>query len=401
MRLVLVLFVVVINLFAVGNYPSDIQVPKITIIKMDTKVCNDECLMDYYKRGMIFSFISNFNSVASTSQLKVEASEFRKDYYLTSSRPTLAKNNKIAVLIPKKAIGRYAESAVTSILAYLTTQDVEEYELEVFDSDDEEYNSIKNKIVEMETKGFSNVIAVVTNAGLEAISKTGSDMLFYIPTINRQSSTVSDPNFIYAGIDYGAQINKLLEQSNGKIAIFYDSSTVSNNITNQIQQKRPNEVMYSREIKNSQSDFKGVLDNRFVDDATMFLNTPLVKSSVLVSNLSYYNKEPRSILSTQINYKPLILDLTQDRDRAKMVLANSITKRNLELEEYNNMLVNDISYDWINYTSTVCIDTIMSSIGKSVSLYNFEIKNDAIEYDVKLYKPINYRLEELQPQPAQ
>jgi hypothetical protein len=374
---------------AIGKYPSEIALPKTTVIKMDTQECGDSCLAQYLVDGQLFSFLSNFDP------MKVSQESIKEKYYILKSNLNLIdmgeKNAKLAVIIPKKIIGRYAESSVMAILSYLVTQS-NDFEIEVFNTNDEKYANIKEKVREIEDKNFSHVIAVVTSKGLNAIAEIPSNLLYYVPTINKNSTAIRKHNIVFAGIDYEAQIEKLLDHTSDKISIFYDKSVVSQNLTNAIKKNKPSNVKYAKEIKNTQSRFKKTLRDRRIDGSSVFLNTPLVRSSVLISGMTFYNKEPHNILSTQINYKPLILDLTQDRDRENMIIANSITKRNYELEEYNYLLGNDISYDWINYTTSVCMDSIVSRENKSTPLYNFHVMDNSIEYDVKLYQPVNSKL---------
>jgi hypothetical protein len=389
MRFILLVISLSISLFAIGKYPSEIALPKTTVIKMDTQRCDDSCLANYLINGEMFSFISNFNPINNTQE------SIKEKYQILKSHLNLMdigeKNAKLAVLVPKKIVGRYAESSVTSILSYLVTKS-SDFEIEVFNTQDESYANMKEKIREIEDNNFSHVIAIVTAKGLNAIAEVPSNLLYFVPTLNKSGTNIRKHNIIFAGIDYEAQIERLLDYSGNSISIFYDSSVVSQNLTNIIKDKKPSNVKYQRLIKNSQSKFKRVLGDKRVDGSTVFLNTPLVRSSVIASAMTLYDKEPENILSTQINFKPLLLDLTQDRDREHMILANSITNRDYELEEYNSLFGNDIAYDWINYTTSVCMDNIVSRENKSTPVYKIGIVDNEISYDVKLYQPINSKL---------
>ena len=78
-----------------------------------------------------------------------------------------------------------------------------------------------------------------------------------------------------------------------------------------------------------------------------------------MSQLTLYDANATNILSTQINYDPLLFSMTQYKDRKTMIIANSITSQNNVFIETNSLLGNDIVYDWINYTTTIGVDYFM------------------------------------------
>lgn len=97
-------------------------------------------------------------------------------------------------------------------------------------------------------------------------------------------------------------------------------------------------------------------NNKTLLNSSIFMNTPLVKTSLISSQLRVYKIVPYMLLSTQINYNPMLLTLTQYEDRKNFYLANSIGKTTVEMEELNSLFGHDIVYDWVNYSTSIGID---------------------------------------------
>ena len=106
-----------------------------------------------------------------------------------------------------------------------------------------------------------------------------------------------------------------------------------------------------------------------------------------MSQLTLYDANATNILSTQVNYNPLILSMTQYIDRKKMLVANSIIEHNSIITETNALLNNDIVYDWINYTTTVGIDYFFNHITYEPREYNIPIVDQQLQYSIELLQP--------------
>ncbi len=106
-----------------------------------------------------------------------------------------------------------------------------------------------------------------------------------------------------------------------------------------------------------------------------------------MSQLTLYDTNATNVLSTQINYDPLLLSMTQYRDRKDMVVANSITEHNNVLIETNALLGNDIVYDWINYTTTIGVDYFYSLITNEERTYKTKLEDNQMIYDIELLQP--------------
>ena len=106
-----------------------------------------------------------------------------------------------------------------------------------------------------------------------------------------------------------------------------------------------------------------------------------------MSQLTLYDTNATNLLSTQINYDPLLLSMTQYIDRENMIIANSLTEQNNILIETNSLLGNDIVYDWINYTTTVGIDYIYNEITGEEREYDVATKDGQMIYEIELLRP--------------
>ena len=106
-----------------------------------------------------------------------------------------------------------------------------------------------------------------------------------------------------------------------------------------------------------------------------------------MSQLTLYDINVTNILSTQINYDPLILSITQAKDRNNMIIANSIEKNNNVLIEANMLLNNDIVYDWINYSTTVGSDYFFHLITHDKREYELAMQDNQIIYPISLVQP--------------
>jgi SRSO17 transposase len=156
-------------------------------------------------------------------------------------------------------------------------------------------------------------------------------------------------------------------------------------------EKEPKEVInfyVSRRTTNLENYLK---DNENIVDGSFFLNTPIIKSGMIMSQLTLYDTNKTNILSTQINYDPLLLSMTQYIDRKEMIVANSITEDNNVLIETNSLLGNDIVYDWINYTTTVGVDYFYSLITDEDRIYHSKLQDNQMIYEIELLKPARSR----------
>jgi SRSO17 transposase len=229
-------------------------------------------------------------------------------------------------------------------------------------------------------------------------------MNIYFPTINKNDANSSSPYLFYGGIDYKAQTNMLLKEAVSPLVIFYDKSAIGKKLSLYEEEsfkdksflddstdistisKNNRVIKYSipRRTTNLERQLKR---NSKINEGSFFLNTPIVKSGMIMSQLTLYDANATNVLSTQINYDPILLSITQYNDRKDMIVANSITEQNNVLIESNALLSNDIIYDWINYTTTVGVDYFFNLLTNDSREYNIDLQDNQMIYKIELLQP--------------
>ncbi len=391
MRFLFVLLISIGFIFAKSDKMSQIVPANNVIINLEEIECDINCLKQFLDEGKIFSFLAfyneNYNEVFGN-----EYTYLRGVFRLGLRSDTLV---RVALLIPQKSIRKYAITTVNTTLAYLMNKQ-NSFELKVYNTIHEDSDSIKTQMDEIKRDGFIYVIAPVTNRGVKFVIENADGLLVYIPTIHKGRVINSDSkNIFFGGIDYKKQIDELLKYANNRVAYFGDGSELSNYLNKIVEEKTP-KIVYKKIFKSSKINFKRVFRrNKKLQNSSIFLNTPLVKSSLIASQLRYYSIRPYALLSTQINYNPMLLSLTQFPDRKDLYLANSIGRSEVSLQEYNSLLGHDITYDWVNYSTAVGMDYFYTNYidSNSLSLFGKNLFNNQVEYDVSIIQPKRYKFE--------
>ncbi len=420
------------TLFAQSYLISNIPIPKIYIQNLDPYPCNEECLQEYIENEKIFSFLSHVDSKLDNQEL--DDIRMMSVSILNLGSNILLDKVRIAILLPYKIIGKYASSTTNASFAYLITRN-RSFELKSYKIESENMADIFSALLKIKEDGFEYVIAPLTKKGATIVSELNPEINIYFPTIHKQDVNATSEYLYYGGIDYRAQNELLLRESVSPLVIFNDKSAIGKKLAN-YQQSRFNEINitrppaepedinyslendsfedinYSQEYDEEQTEFlsldekvivkftipkritnleKQLKKNKKIQKGTFFLNTPIVKSGMIMSQLTLYDANATNILSTQINYDPLLLSMTQYKDRKDMIIANSITSNNNVLIETNSLLGNDIVYDWINYTTTVGMDYFFSLITKESREYHIDMIDNQMVYPIELLKPSKSR----------
>ncbi|MDD3443493.1 hypothetical protein [Sulfurimonas denitrificans] len=386
--LFLTLLLLPIALFSKGTQLSDIPLPETAVLNLDPYPCDEACVQKYLKDGFIFSYLSYQDVETQNTFLSKE-----KVYYapvIKNESTQEKKKIRIALLMPYKTIGRYAASTTNASFAYLISREAP-FELKSYKIEDENYEEIKKALDKIKSDGFEYVIAPMTQAGEKIISSINPKINIYFPTINKKDTQNSSEYLYYGGIDYRAQIDILLKLSSSLLVIFYDNSEVAQQLSLyeefSFKQSGGSSVVkfeIPQQITNLEKQIK---NNHKISGGSFFLNTPIVKSGMIMSQLTLYDTNIANILSTQANYNPLLLSMTQYQDRKEMIIANSITINNDLLIETNSILQNDIVYDWINYTTTVGIDYFSHVLNGEKRHYDIAVNSNQMIYPIKLIQP--------------
>ena len=402
-QIILILLFLPLYLNAQSFLISNIPLPKSYIQNLDPYPCDERCMQDYLDNGMIFSFLAHADSQLQNS----EHNEVRmmNVSILNLGSVVFSDKLRVAMLLPYKKIGRYAASTTNAAFAYLITRN-HSFDLKSYKIESESYDDIAKALRKIKTDGFEYVIAPFTKVGASIVVKINPDINIYFPTIHKKDLNANTPYLHYGAIDYEAQSKLLLDEAVSPLIIFHDKSSIGKKLS--IYQKKqfledknsnidielfsaqisePKEVInftIPRRITNLEKQLK---NNEKIQKGSFFINTPVVKTGMIMSQLTLYDSNATNILSTQINYDPLLLSMTQYQDRKKMIIANSITQQNNILIEANALLSNDIMYDWINYSTTVGVDYFYNLITNENREYNIPIEDNQMVYKIELLRP--------------
>ncbi len=392
MKLFFLIMLLPIALFSKSFLISNIPLPRTFILNLDPTPCDEDCLKDYFEKGFIFSFLAYPDIKIDDKSLEKARVEHMSMFDI---KPILT-NTKlhIALLLPYKKIAKYAASTTNASFAYLMSKG-RPFELKSYKIEDETHEEISNALKKIKADGFHFIIAPFTQTGEKIVAKINPQVNIYFPTINKKDSQTKSGYLYYGGIDYRAQSDLLLKEATSALVIFHDNSEVGEQISKYQefsfkQNGHSNVLKYSipQQATNLEDKLK---NNRRIAGASFFVNTPIVKSGMIISQLTLYDVNAKNILSTQTNYNPLLLSMTQYQDRKNMIIANSITQNSDVLIETNSLLANDIVYDWINYTTTVGIDYFSYIINGEERTYDIPSVNNQMIYPITLFQPSHSR----------
>ena len=300
---------------------------------------------------------------------------------------------KIAIVFPSKVVGKYANNTINTILGYLLYQN-EKFEIETFDSLNQNYQNIEKSFEEIEEKGYKRIIALYTKDALNVIEHLDSvqKALVYFPLVNKEEAYTNNKYFIYGAISYKQQLKEILKLSNGTNSMFYEESRLGNSLKNDYDTLvAPNYLQKS--VRAIDTKYKKLVKDKKLNDTSLVLNTPIIKSSIILSQLRAHDIKPNLILSTQLNYNPLLVSLTQFEDRVNFITANSIENTDEVLTETLSLLSADIKYNWVNYSSLVGINYFLSK--NQDGLIKNEIINNEVNYAVHLYNSTAYGFQKI------
>lgn len=269
--------------------------------------------------------------------------------------------NKIAILYPSRIVGKYAKSTISTISAFLIYKD-SPFTIETFDTYDENPENILEQLDLLKENGFTKVIAMFTSNGFNTLNLDNDSSFanFYFPLINKSEVKTNKSNFIFGGISYDDQLQLLETLSGNRNTMFYVKSYLGNKLKDSYQQIFSNPGII-KEIERANNRYKYIMKDERIVGNTIIVNTPIVKTSIILSQLTAFEVDPLKVLSTQLNYNPLLIKLTQERDRKNFFVVSSIENVDSFLEEYTKLLGGDVTYNWVDYSSLVGANYLLFS----------------------------------------
>lgn len=299
---------------------------------------------------------------------------------------------KVAFLYPSNLVSKYAKSSINTVSGYLSHQD-SDYELVVIDTENESASRIDSAFQEVKKSNIKNVIALFTPNAVGTLNNVVSnDLKVYLPLIEKKEVSSSNSSLIFGSISYEEQVKKLINYSSGNNVMFYQDTYLGLKLKKSYESV-VSDTRLKKEISKHENNFKGIVTGSGLANSTLFLNTDIVKSSLILSQLRSYDIYPKVILSTQLSYDPLLMTLTQDKDRDKLIVANSIDVVDKELRDDIAISGGNIVYEWVDYSTLVGINYLY--YGKNSNLIPTKIENNQAMYNPKLFRSTEFGFSEI------
>ena len=361
----LTLLLLAISLIASLQRLSPIPLPKTYFIDLDIYPCDSYCLQEHLQRGEIFSFL------AKADPHNEEFAERYKEYARLFNLPWQPSRSFKLTLVAFRGLEGLAQRNAKAMALKLLRSG------EAFTIDTRYVqDSLQESIDEAQSSDLIVLLLPYSKASeLEAIS---SQTPIFVPTLNKRLIQQSGA-FYFGGIDYFDQIDKLLRLSQHRLAVFYiPQNPLSQALTEYAEQ---NKEARKFALKNRGTNLKWTIKSaRDLNSSDLLLNTPVVTSALILSQLTLYSYEPPLKLSTQINYNPKIFELTQKRDRKNLFIANSILDLNNEERALGMIFDIDLDYEWLVYAEYAAIENLLLGSLKKPFV------DRQLRYDTKIFK---------------
>ena len=361
---------------------SSIPPAKITYINLEPEFCDNTCLNELIKSDLLASFMARFEPA------KIDDNALLELYISLGGEAILKvnKSGKIAVIIPQKIIKSYANVVSNAVLSYALKQDAD-IEIKFINSNDESPQSLTNAMQTARVQGFNYFIAALTSNGANIInSLVLSNELIYIPSVHSSFIINPKPNLIFGGIDYKDQISALLAYSNEKIVAFDDGSSLGQKLNEYVRMQSSD--YHEASIVGKDINLNDTLSKKSkFDDASIFLNIPIVKASLVATQMRGFEIKTYALLSTQINFLPNIFNAIAQRDRQNLFIANSLNPINDLFLGLGDLFDVDFRYSQIGYSSAFGAEYIYTNfIDKSADrIFTERVENSQVLYGVKIY----------------
>jgi len=300
---------------------------------------------------------------------------------------------KIAIISSPKVIGKYSQTLYNVSMATLMSLKNNNFVIKRYDIADESSASLNEVLEKVRHDDMDAILAPLTAIGAKNLVGLDTQIPIFIPTVHKRDLPSAGENVTFGGIDYVAQIEALLPYMSDSIAIFYDSSNVGTQLRVSTEEVFLAHKSEKKKVTSFAVDTKGdtiishlAKPSKF-NKSSVILHIPVVKSAILTAHMTFTGVKERNILSTQINIDPALLTLTQYGDRKNMILANSLVEFPPRIYESNALMNNDITFDWIQYATSVGIDYLLSALDNTPREYTMRLINNQVIYPVELVRP--------------
>ena len=305
----------------------------------------------------------------------------------------LAQPIKIALLNAPSVIGKYSYSTYSVALATLFSRNIP-FELISIDIKDESSSSILLALENAKAQKVDALLAPLTIAGAQELVKSNPNFPIFIPTVHKRDVQCSINTIVFGAIDYQEQIRRLQPHMSNSVATFYDDSPIGNNLNVFTGTVAKSSAPYSIDTQGANI-VKYLHRPAVFGKKSIIVHLPIVKTSMLIAHLTFVGAREHNILSTQMSFDPTLISLTQSKDRKNMIVANSIVTHVPSIYEMNAFFNNDLTFDWINYATSVGVDYLISLLTNEQRQYQLSINDSQVIYPVELMTPKEFGFEPL------
>ena len=388
MRSLIVTLFLSVSLLASGRFLSPLPLPTLTIINLDTYECDSSCLEKFLQNEQYFSFLAHLNS-QNIEQFKSQYQHLLTLFHLKSLLPT-----------QEMIIGLYCHQKTSSICNHLAKAITSYYLSRQADF------TIQTTIIDNNTT-FSSLIydpqmlniIIATYNDSQDLPNLEPNTRFFIPTLHA-SLVQQKKNLYFAGVDYRAQIAHLLQLNNNPLAIFYLKKSPFSSYLTQLAQESCDKPIKLYSVDSAYGNLKHYLKNNSdLNSSALLLNTPPIKTSLILSQLPLYGIEPPIKLSTQINFTAKLFSLIQPDNRKELYIAHIMPSYPKEIDAYTSLLEENLFYNWINYATLVGIDSFFAAMQNAAKKFKEEFIGNQIQYEIQIYKTTPYGFEAVQIAP--
>jgi hypothetical protein len=312
----------------------------------------------------------------------------------------IEKNTDIALIYSSSSIKNYALEASNVVMLNYLNNNTHKYKLYVYDMDKEDNESIHNAFNYLNENNVSNALFYLRPDNTHKIFdyENLDDFNVYLPLAKKESydnnnTLIVHNNLVYGGIDYVKQFDLLKTYSQSDIVEIYDASSIGMKLHNDLMLSHQKDILKNGEsakkiksimIKSKNEDYKEFLTrNNHLENKSVILNTSIVRSSIIMSQITANDVNVTELLSTQVNYSESIFKLTQEKDTEKLVIVNSISKLQPQTEDLNLLFNNNILYNWVNISTLKGLEYLEN---RKIFTDDLFIKNNQVVYPLELIK---------------
>ncbi|MCR4942625.1 MAG: hypothetical protein K5978_07540, partial [Campylobacter sp.] len=258
---------------------SNIPPAKEHYINLESEICSSTCLRVLLKNDMLISFLTQFDKAYADDDLAVIYSN------LLGGVSYASEQNVIAVIIPKRVIKSYSKIVQNALTGYVLEKNLK-LSLKFINSGDENPASLQNAMNSARKMGARVFIAPLTLNGAKSLnSLIYANEIAYIPTVNISSMPEAKANLIFGGVDYEAQLNKLIKLSGEKITAFSDGSGLGEWLNAKVLQLSSG-MIYTEKLRGKDIKLENQISKPHkINKSYVFLNLPLIKATLIATQL--------------------------------------------------------------------------------------------------------------------